>query len=39
MIFCESDPMGCLRFDIKLDECLTRIEANYTSVPGTNPPF
>ena len=39
MIFCESDPMGCLRFDIKLDECSTRIEANYTSVPGTNPPF
>ena len=38
-IFCESDPMGCLGFDIKLDECSTRIEANYTSVPGTIPPF
>ena len=39
IIACESDPMGCLGFDIKLDECSTHIEANYTSVPGTSPHY
>ena len=38
IITCESDPMGCLGFDIKLDECSTHIEANYTSIPGTTFP-
>ena len=38
IITCESDPMGCLGFDIKLDECSTNIDANYTSIPGTTFP-